>query len=115
MEFGKLKVTLTTTQNQKNNINNDMTTIDLGECENSLRQTYNLSENEKLYIKMLEVSQEEMKIPKIEYDIYAKINGKNLKKLNLNSCQNNKISLSIPVNDIDNLDKLNSKSRYYFC
>ena len=30
-----------------------MTTIDLGDCENSLRNNYNLSNNEILYIKML--------------------------------------------------------------
>ena len=66
---------------------------------------------------MLEVSQEGMRIPKVEYDIYAKLNGEKLEKLSLNSCQNNKISLSIPVDNIDNLDKLNSSSGYYndFC
>ena len=96
----KMKITLTTTQNQKDNINNNMTTIDLGDCETSLRQTYNLSTNETIYIKMLEVSQEEMRIPKIEYDIYAKLNGENLTKLNLISCQNNKISILIPVDNV---------------
>ena len=92
-----MKVILTTTENQKNNINNDNTNIDLGECEQSLRQTYNLTNGEKIYIKMLEISQEEMRIPKVEYDVYAKLNGENLTKLDLNSCKNNKISLSIPV------------------
>ena len=54
-----------------------------------------------------------MKIPKIEFDIYTKLNGDKLEKLSLNSCKNNKISLLIPVKDIDNIDKLNSSSRYY--
>ena len=85
----KMKITLTTTENQKDNINNDMITLDLGECETILRQIYNLSNNETIYIKMLEVSQEQMRIPKIEYDVYAKFNGENLTKLDLNSCQNN--------------------------
>ena len=62
---------------------------------------------------MLEISQEEMKIAKIEYDVYAKLNGKNLTKLSLNSCKDNKISLLIPFSNVDNLDKLNSKSGYY--
>ena len=84
----KMKVILTTSENQKNNTNNNMTNIDLGDCEKSLRRTYNLSENETLYIKMLEISQEQMRIPKVEYDIYAKLNGENLEKLSLNSCQN---------------------------
>ena len=48
-------------------VNNENTNIDLGDCEQSLRQTYNLSDNETLFIKMLEVSQEEMRIPKVEY------------------------------------------------
>ena len=70
-----------------------------------------------LYIKILEISQKEMNIPKVEYDVYAKLNGKNLTKLSLNSCQNDKISLLIPVNSIDNIDKLDSKCGYYndFC
>ena len=66
---------------------------------------------------MLEIFQEGMKIPKIEYDIYSKLNGENLTKLNLNSCKNSKISLLIPVNNVDNIDKLNRSSGYYtdFC
>ena len=97
IEKEKIIITLTTAKNQKNNINNNMTTIDLEECEDSLRQAYNLSRNETLYIKMLEVSQEGMRISKTEYDIYAKLNGENLTKLNLSYCKNSKISLSIPV------------------
>ena len=33
IEMDKTKVILTTTENQKNNINSDTTTIDLGDCE----------------------------------------------------------------------------------
>ena len=40
-ESKKMKITLTTSQNQKNNINNNMTTIDLGECETLLKNEYN--------------------------------------------------------------------------
>ena len=113
----KIKVILTTTQNQKNNINSNMSIIDLGECENSLRQSNNLSNESVLFIKILEIAQDGMKIPKIEYDIYSKLNGENLSKLNLNSCKNNKITLSIPANNLDNIDILNPKSDYYndFC
>ena len=110
-------ITFTNIENQKNNINSNMTTIDLGDCETSLRQSYDLSNNETLYIKMLEISQEEMRIPKVEYDVYAKIYGEKLTKLKLNSCNNNEIFLLIPVNKVDNIDKLNTKSDYYndFC
>ena len=37
----------------------------------------------------------------------------NLKKLNLTICKTNKISLSIPVEITENLDKLNSSSGYF--
>ena len=64
-------------------------------------------------MKKLEVIQEGMKIPKIEYDIYSKLNGTNLIKLNLSICENSKISLSIPIEIKNNLDILNSSSKYY--
>ena len=53
IETETMTITLTTTDNQKNqnseNINT--TTIDLGECENLIRQEYNISDEQKLYIK----------------------------------------------------------------
>ena len=49
----KMIITFTTTENQKNNKNNNMTSIDLGECETLLRNFYNISDNETLYMKKL--------------------------------------------------------------
>ena len=46
-----MTITLTTTQNQKNDKNNNITIIDLGECENLIRKFYNLSLNDILFIK----------------------------------------------------------------
>ena len=112
-EIGKLKITFSTTQNQKNNINDNTTKIDLGECENSLRQSYNLSDNETIYLKIIEKVQEGMRIPKIEYEIYSKLSGDNLKKLNLIACKNDKIYTSVYAKISENLDKLNSNSGYY--
>ena len=114
IETEKMTVTFTTTQNQKNNLNNNITSIDLGECEILLRKYYNLTNNEIIYMKKLDIIQEGLKIPKVEYDVYCKLNGTNLVKLNLSICQNSKISLLIPIEITDNnLDKLNSKSEYY--
>ena len=50
---------------------------------------------------------------KVEYDVYAKLYGKNLIQLNLNVCENSKISISIPIVINDDLDKYNSSSGYY--
>ena len=38
IETEKMTITFTTPQNQRNNINNNMSTIDLGECETLLRK-----------------------------------------------------------------------------
>ena len=38
-------VSLTNTNNQKNNQNKNKTTIDLGECENILKTNYNISQD----------------------------------------------------------------------
>ena len=53
ISVGKMTVTITTTKNQKNNMNNNITSIDLGDCELSLKGNYNLSDNKTLYIKMI--------------------------------------------------------------
>ena len=37
----KMKVTLTTSKNQKNYLNNNTTNIDLGRCEGELKNFYN--------------------------------------------------------------------------
>ena len=81
----KIITTLTTSENQKNNTNNNMTRIDLGECEILLRNYYNISINEKLYIKKIDVIQEGMKTLKVEYDVYAKLSKKKFNKIKFNS------------------------------
>jgi len=112
-EEEKMTVTLTTTQNQKDNTNKNITVIDLGECEDLLRNEYNIPDDELIYMKKIDVIQEGMKIPKVEYDVYSKLDGSVLVKLNLSVCQNSKISLSVPIAISESLDKLNSSSGYY--
>ena len=54
-----------------------------------------------------------MKIPKIEYDLYAKINGSSLDKLDISYCSKTKIDIIVPVKLSESIDKLNSSSSYY--
>ena len=109
----KITVTFTTSENQRNNKNNNMTTIDLGECETLLRNEYNISINETLYMKKMDIVQEGMKTKKVEYDVYCKLFGTNLIKLNLSVCSNSKISIYSPFEMTDDVDKYNSSSGYY--
>ena len=113
--LNKILITLTSTSNQKNNFttNSNLTRLNLESCEDILRTHYNLTNNETIYIKKIDVHQEKMKIPKIEYDLYAKFNNSNLTKLNISLCFNEKISLQIPIEIKENIDILNSSSDYY--
>ena len=108
------KLTITSTDNQKNSEKDpNTTTINLGECETKLKEHYNIPLNKSLYILKVDVVQEGMKIPKIEYEVYYPLKGDNLEKLNLSICDNTKVDISIPVEINDDLDKLNPSSGYY--
>ncbi len=104
-----MKVIFTTPQNQKNNINKNIT-IDLETCENLLRNYYKITNTETIYMKITEVFQEGYKIPKVEYDVYSKLFGTNLIKLNLTVCENSTMIISIPIELVENPDKLNSST-----
>ena len=108
-------ITLSTTEEQKDSKNNiDTTIIDLSECEDILRKEYNISEKEFIFMKKIEVFEKGMKTPKIVYDVYSKLNGINLMKLNLSHCSDVKINILIPIDlNNENLDKYNSSSDYY--
>ena len=97
--------TLSTTQNQ----NKNKTIVDFGECENILINKY----NKTLYLKRIDAKEKDMNVSKIEYDVYCKINGTKLQKLDLSICDKSKITISIPVTLNESLDILNSSSRYY--
>ena len=114
IEFKDMIMTFTSTKNQKDDkININKTTVNLGECENILRKKYNISENETIFMIKIDAFQEGMRIPKIVYDVYSRLDGINLTKLNLSFCANVKIDISIPIIITENIDKLNISSDYY--
>jgi hypothetical protein len=90
-----------------------MTSIDLSDCEIELRKYYNISIDKKLYIKKIDAEQSGFQIPKVEYDIYSKLNDSNLIKLDKLVCSNIKINIRVPIKITENLDVLNSSSGYY--
>ena len=88
--------------------------MDLGECENILKDNYNISKNDSLYILQVITEEEGMKIPKLDYEVYYPLNNsKELTKLNLALCENTKIEISISVKINDLLDKYDPNSDYY--
>ena len=112
-EDNDISYTFTNTKTQKDNINNNISTIDLGECENELKKHYKIHEEQSLFIFKVEVKGG-LKISKLEYEVYYPLDGENMTKLNLSVCQNISILVSNPVDiDENNLDKHNIKSGYY--
>ena len=102
---------ITSTENQENNDNINISTINLGECGKILKNEYNISKNQSLIIFKIDYFQEGSLIPIIGYEIY---NPLTKKKLNLDSCKNTTINLNIPV-DIkeENLYKYDPENEYY--
>ena len=58
-------IILTTTYEQKYKEDNNNITIDLGECENILKDEYNISKNDSLYILQIILEEQGMKYPKL--------------------------------------------------
>ena len=117
-DFEKIKdnilFTFSSTDNQKNNIYINKTSIILGQCEYTLKKEYNISLNKSLYILKIDNKEEGMKIPKIEYEVYYPLYNNQLINLNLSRCENTKIDILIPVDiNNENIDKYNKSSPYY--
>ena len=108
----KFTYTITTTKNQRNQIEENITTIDLGECETELKHEYNISLNDSLYMLKIDILVDN--IPKIEYEVYYNFSSDNLTKLNLTVCEGIKIDIFIPQDiPIKELDKYNKSSGFY--
>ena len=114
IELDDINVIITSTENQKNiNISNN-SNINLGLCEDKIKEENKIEKDKSLYILKIEVKQKEYKIPKTEYEIYYPLYNKfRLNKMNLAICKNIKIDLFIPVIINETLEKINPKSDYY--
>ena len=74
----------------------NLTEIDLGECEDKIREIYNLTENDKIIIAQIDTKKENTNSPNFAYYL------ENGTKLDFEICQNISITLSVPVKT-DNL------------
>ena len=59
-------ITITTTENQILNAVKNVSTINLGECKDKLKEINNIQEDIDLYILKIDIKEEGMRIPKIE-------------------------------------------------
>ena len=113
IENEKIILSITSTENQIYNINKNMSTIELGECENNLKREYNISYNNSLIIYKIDVLKD-MKIPRIEYEVFYPLYNTHLIPLNLSVCANDKIKINIPIEIKEkDIDKYNISSNYF--
>ena len=106
--------TITNTINQRNNENNNGTIIDLDQCEAILKHKNNISENDSLYIMIIDTFLDELKFPIVDYSVYYPFTNNNLTKLDLNPCKNVKVKISFPINiSTYEIDQYNLSSDLY--
>ena len=102
---------ITTTDNQNNEKYEDISSIQLGECEKILKKEYKIDENLPLIIFKIDHFVPGILIPVIGYDIFDPINKT---KLNLTYCKNEIVDFQIPVSlNEDDLFKYDPNSEYY--
>jgi len=102
---------ITSTSNQNNNKNSNISSIILGECEKTLRSAYNINDSLPLLIFKIDYFQQYYSNPIIGYEIYHPINKT---KLNISLCNSSNISFNIPVSiDENNLYKYDPNNEYY--
>jgi len=102
---------ITSSFNQLNGEYNDITSINIGECENILKKKYNIKNDKNLVIFKVDYFIDGFLIPITEYDIF---NPENYTKLDLNQCKEVTINISIPVSiNEEELYKYDPYSEYY--
>ena len=99
------------TTSNKNNTNKNMSSIDLGDCEEKLKSVYDIDRSLPLIFFKIDYFSPDSLIPIIGYEIYHPITKE---KLNLSHCEDILIKLNIPVNiDENNLFKYDPNSEFY--
>ena len=111
MNIFNVSIQITNSENQKNNNQKNMSSIDLDKCENELRSIYGINDTFPLIIFKIDYFSNYSLIPIIGYEIY---NPNNLLMLNLSYCTNNTIKVNIPANiDENNLFKYDPSNSFY--
>ena len=74
----KTSFQITTTENQKLNKNNNISTINFGACENKLKKVYQINETLPLIIFKIDYYPPDLLIPIVGYEVYHPINKSKL-------------------------------------
>ena len=90
-----LVVQISKLEDQSNNNNSSISSIDLGKCEEILKTKYNIPKDESLIIYKSDIKSENSLTTFVQYEIY---HPNTLEPLDINECSQEQISISVPVN-----------------
>ena len=97
------------TNNPFNNIS--MSKIDLSNCENALKEIYDIDENRELLLLKIDISEPDILFPKIQYELY---HPDSREMMNLSYCQNYTMDIEYEIEiDEDELFIYDPTSDYY--
>ncbi len=86
---------LTNLDYQNNNNNLNVSYIDLGECENKLKEVYNIPKEYELIIFKIDIQNTNRTLTYVQYEVY---NPVTFNQLDLDVCNNMLINITIPAN-----------------
>ena len=89
----KINIQISTQEEQKKDIP-EVSNIDLGKCEDILKEHYNISKNEQLIIFKIDVKTENLSSTYVQYEVYDPTKKYELK---LELCKDVPIAINIPV------------------
>ena len=111
IEENKTNYEIVTTRN--NNPNSNTSRINLGKCEDVLKEYYSIPQDEYLYMLVIDAYVEEKKGPVTLYEVYYPLfNSKTLFKLDLSICKGLKINVFYNMN-LDNPEMYNKNNIIY--
>ena len=87
-------IQISTVEEQKNSNNTNVSSIDLGECEDILKTKYEILYNESILIIKLDVKSKDSAYTYVQYELY---HPNNKTQLNLDYCSKVGIYINIPV------------------
>ena len=92
---------ISTLEQEKNNKNTNISSIDFGECNERLKQYYEIPEEKELIVFKIDIKFKELTY--VQYEVYNPINNS---KLNLDVCEGLQIFIYSPVNLNINIQQL---------
>ena len=93
--------------------NSKTSSIDLGECENTLKAYYNIKEDESLIIYKIDATIEGKTGPSIIYEVFYPLKEPDkLEPLDLTICEGDEINVVYPI-ELENPESYNKESPYY--